>query len=490
MRFKCLRNYLLFTGLLCNLALLYGVYRVTSQFFQYESLPVVLNHVAHKVSDVPVLKSVSPALSNVAQSLNQSSALWAPFKREQWPMVGPDFSDQAVNVDLMAESTLYVSDAKSLLNALKKVQPGETILVADGEYLLQGKRFMTSSEIASESHPIILRAEHPGQAKLLLSSTEGIFLNHPYWTITGFRFIGKCSNSACEHAIHIVGDANHTTVSNNEFIDFNAALKINGSKDQYPDNGTINNNHFHFTQPRNTRSSVTPVNLDHANNWVITHNIIRDFVKTGGNRISYGAFIKGGAINGIIENNLVICNTSQNQNTTSQVGLSIGGGGMNNRRDYAPYEAKNIIIRNNIISNCNDVGIYINKGQESLINNNTLFNTSGIDIRFQESSAFIVNNLLSGKLRERDNGQLLVDSGNIVYGRSFFHNYDELNNVFLSPETGNFAISNNSVDIHKNAVSYPTQDKQNITDFCGQPLKGGETFIGAFSDKKGCFSAN
>ncbi len=490
MHFKWLRYYLMFMGVILNLAIMYEAYVFANLVRQLGSVPNALSTLAYRVSDIPVFNKLSPTLESAAQSLDRPSYQWKPFQREHWPMIGPDFSVQDTKFNLMSNATLYVSDSKALLEALRQVKPGETIVVAAGDYVIKSKRFNTSSEVATADSPITLLAEQPGSVNLLMQTSEGIFLHQPYWTINGFRF--ECTSSKCEHAVHIVGNADYTTISNNEFVNFNAALKINGYTDQnlYPDNGTIINNYFYSTSPQKTGSPVTPINIDHGDHWQVSKNIIRDFIKTRGNQISYGAFMKGGTTSGIFENNLIVCNTSKTRYSGSQVGLSIGGGGMKDRRNKAPYEANNTVIRNNIISHCNDVGIYINRGQNSLVNNNTIYNTSGIDIRFPESSATIINNIVSGKLRERDNGRLVKDEGNLVYGRGFWHNDDKLNQVFLSPEIGNFTIRDDSVDIHKTALPYPVESAAQTTDFCGQPVTDKEVYLGAFKDEKGCFVAN
>src|SRR5690606_12200610 len=62
------------------------------------------------------------------------------------------------------------------------------------------------------------------------------------------------------------------------------------------------------------------------------------------------------------------------------------------------------IMRNNIIAKCPaDVGIYVNEGANSLIYNNTLYATTGIDMRFASTSGEVRNNLLMGQIRNRDN---------------------------------------------------------------------------------------
>ena len=40
-------------------------------------------------------------------------------------------------------------------------------------------------------------------------------------------------------------------------------------------------------------------------------------------------------------------------------------------------------MRNNIIVDCSDVGIYLNEGKNTKLYNNTVVNTMGIDARFR-----------------------------------------------------------------------------------------------------------
>jgi uncharacterized protein (TIGR03382 family) len=63
-------------------------------------------------------------------------------------------------------------------------------------------------------------------------------------------------------------------------------------------------------------------------------------------------------------------------------------------------------MRNNIIANCTDVGIYLNRGKDSHILYNTLVGTSGIDFRFDTTSGEAVGNVLTGSIRTRDNATM------------------------------------------------------------------------------------
>ncbi|HEY5925849.1 MAG TPA: hypothetical protein VIV11_29380, partial [Kofleriaceae bacterium] len=69
-------------------------------------------------------------------------------------------------------------------------------------------------------------------------------------------------------------------------------------------------------------------------------------------------------------------------------------------------------MRNNIIVNCSDVGIYLNRSRDSHLLSNTLFSTSGIDFRFDTTSGEAVGNLLTGLIRTRD-GATMTMSGNL-----------------------------------------------------------------------------
>ena len=484
---KIFKRYLIFCGIVVNLAFLYSVYSFSHTLISGQSVPGVFFKTASKLAGHSSTRSLADVLMKVGNTLDTPVYYWKPFDRKQWPSVGPDYANTPVT-GTEPQKKVYVSDSKSLLKAIRYAKPGTTIVVADGEYEIQSKRFPTSNEVPSKYNPIVFKAEHPGKVKLLMTSLEGFYINRPYWTITGFKFIGQCSNqNSCEHALHVVGEAQHVQIVNNEFVDFNAAIKVNKNVGVYPDDGKVLYNYFYFTKPRDTRYSVTPINIDHANNWLVSHNIIRNFIKTGGNKISYGVFMKGGANNGVIENNLVVCNSTQHRYAGSSIGISAGGGGMEDRRDGVTYQTNQLIIRNNIVFHCSDVGIYLNAGKDTLINNNTLYNTTGIDVRFSDSSAMIFNNIFSGHLRIRDDAKVIAKSGNLIYPRGFFTNKEQLNSVFLSPETGNFSIVDDKLDLTKNALPYPMRPNDSVVDFCGDTVHSKEKFVGAFQNRAGCF---
>ncbi|WPC72906.1 right-handed parallel beta-helix repeat-containing protein [Vibrio porteresiae] len=487
MFWKLFKRYFLFCGLVFNVGLLYSVYSFSHALFDGQTVPGVFFKMAGKLTAHNSTRSVGDVLMSIGNALDTPVYYWQPYDRQQWPTVGPDYASPP-SIGVEPRKSFYVVNTNELIDAIHYSKPGTTIVVADGDYTLQAKRFETSNDEPTKYNPIVLKAEHPGKARLLMTSLEGLYIARPFWTITGFQFVGQCPNqNSCEHAIHVVGGAHNVQIINNEFIDFNAAVKVNGNAGMYPDDGKVLYNNFHFTKPRETIYSVTPINIDHANNWVVSHNIIRDFVKSAGNKISYGVFMKGGSNNGIIENNLVLCNSTKQRYPGSTIGISAGGGGMEDRRGGVRYQTNKLIIRNNIVFHCSDVGIYLNGGRDTLINNNTVYNTNGIDVRFEESSAMIFNNIVSGHVRVRDDAKVIAQAGNKIYPRGFFTNKEELNSLFVSPETGNFTFADSKTDLSKGASPYPLQQNEKLADFCGDDIANKQQFIGAFQNSSGCF---
>ncbi|OLQ75518.1 hypothetical protein BIT28_23085 [Photobacterium proteolyticum] len=413
-----------------------------------------------------------------------------PSQEHRWPTVGPNWKQAPARLQL-PDNALLISDQQALIKALKNVLPGQQIILGNGTYRIHSKRLRTTNTTPTKRQPISLRALEPGKATIELDSLEGLYLNQPYWRISGLRFIGKCINqSRCEHAIHVVGNASHTLIEHNEFIDFNAAIKVNRDREAFPDHGIIRHNHFFFTVPRKVDNPVTPINVDHGNNWLISRNIIRDFIKLGGNQISYGAFIKGGATQGTIENNLVICNSTSQQFPGYRIGLSLGGGGMaqQHRRGESDTETTGAVVRNNIVTRCNDAGIYINKGRQSTVSNNALYDTQGIDIRYPQSNAYIANNILSGNIKQRDRGQAESEA-NLISARRFWFGKEDIESWFLSPKNGNFSIQTEQISqqLHSGAKPYQLLPDHENKDFCGNRLSLDDKFRGPFKAEKDCF---
>jgi hypothetical protein len=230
----------------------------------------------------------------------------------------------------------------------------------------------------------------------------------PYWTFENLAIRGACEqHDDCEHAFHVVGAAQHFIARNNVITDFNAHFKINGIDGRFPDHGLIENNTLSNGTVRATANPVVPIDLVAASDWTIRRNLISDFVKGGGDGISYGGFAKGAGSANTFAQNIVWCEQRLHGAPGQRVGLSLGGGATG-----APYcrdrrcivEQEGSSIASNLIASCSDDGIYLNSAARSRIVHNSLLDTGGISVRFANSSADVEGNLVDGGIRSRHDG--------------------------------------------------------------------------------------
>jgi hypothetical protein len=417
---------------------------------------------------------VSPILSEIS-SWQQNIEYGFKIEPLKWQGVGANVTRASFKT---LQNKISVHSALELIAALKFIKPGQVIMLEPGIYEIKQSRIKVF-EAGTRYFPIRVIASKLGEVVIKLKG-EGFVINQPYWQFENLHFIGNCiSHSSCEHAFHVVGKGANVLFKNNIFQDFNAAIKINGLKGDYPDNGKVLGNTFYNTSARKTANPVTPIDLMHANNWQVSDNFIFDFIKAGGNKISYGAFFKGGSTNGEFSRNLIMCNANLKSDSVA-IGLSLGGGGSPDKwhRDNNAFEHSNGVIRNNIIMHCaNDVGIYINKGRNSLIDHNILYNTVGIDVRFAESSAVLSQNILSGRILGRNKGEFNM-TNNLVMSRTLLTAAEPLDEIFQAPTSGNFIWTENPKEL-TNDVS------GNIhLDFCGDKVNA--SYVGAFLNSGFC----
>ena len=390
--------------------------------------------------------------------------LGIPQQAAQGPfLLGPD------------DELVPVRDAKGLLNALKRAKPGQIITLAPGTYHVR-RRAIGLGSAGLPGRPIVVRAEHPGDVRIELDTLEGFYVDRPYWVFENLSIHGACGNdSRCEHAFHVVGDAVGTVLRNNELVDFNAPLKVNGlfdaEGDRFPDFGLVHNNNVYNTRVRKTGNPVTLLNINAGNGWVVSANFIADFAKGQSNRISYAAFMKSNSSDGVFERNLVVCHWRLPPEGGVRVGLSFGGGGSGaniSRQRSNRTEHTAGIMRNNIIARCPlDVGIYLNKAARTQIYNNALIGTTGIDVRFATSTASIHNNILDGRIADRDGGHHSADNNLGARSCSWFAR------VFGGCSSADYYQAPLSGDLRVTAVErvidQGNNDPRRELDFCGNP---------------------
>lgn len=312
---------------------------------------------------------------------------------------------------IAAARDLPVVSAGELATLIAAAQPGDTLILEDGDYAAAG---FSCTANGTAALPITVRAKNPLGARIRFSGTEGFKVSGAHWHFEDLSVQGVCAtDSACEHGFHVFGAAEGFVMRRNKVFDFNAQLKVNSSQDMggawlTPHRGLIEGNELYDSRARSTSNPTTKLNIDTGDDWIVRANYIHDFQKSGGDNISYGAFMKSGGARGTFERNLVIC--SQLHTGGTRIGLSLGGGGTD-PRFCAPAFNANVpcsvehdggVLRNNVIVGCSDVGIYLNRAKNTRVLFNTLIATSGVDFRFDTTSGEARGNLLAGVIRRRD----------------------------------------------------------------------------------------
>lgn len=317
---------------------------------------------------------------------------------------------------LVAAPTLaaevHVDSADALKAAITSAKAGDSIILEDGSYALSG---VTCAADGTSASPIVVRAASHLGAKLSLDALEGFKVSGKHWHFEDLDIRGVCgSDDDCEHAFHVVGDADGFVLRNARIFDFNAQLKVNAQKDaagiwQSPDGGLVEGCELGDSRGRDTSNPVTKLNIDTGEKWVVRGNFIHDHHKAGGDGVSYGAFMKSGGSHGLFEQNLVVCSTNGDA-AGARIGLSFGGG-LTGAQFCAPafdasvpceVEHTGGMMRNNIIVSCSDVGIYLARAKDTRVLYNTIIATNGVDFRWETTSGEADGNVMSSKIRARD----------------------------------------------------------------------------------------
>jgi hypothetical protein len=362
-----------------------------------------------------------------------------------------------------------VSTVTQLQSALASAQAGDEIVLGDGTYAVNANLNCAAEGTASQ--PIIVRAANRHAALIRFNATEGFKVSGRYWVFDGLTIEGVCAQDVnCEHAFHVTGHAENFVLRNSRVRDFNAQLKVNATQNsggvyEMPHRGLIENNEIYDTRVRNTSTPVTKLNIDTGDDWVVRNNDIHDFSKINGG-ISYGAFMKSGGKRGVFERNRVICTKDAPAGNT-RIGLSFGGGGTGNAYCAPAFDASvpcnpehsDGILRNNVIINCSDVAIYLNKAANTKVLFNTLIATTGVDFRFASSTGEAHGNVLSSVIRPREGGTFTAGTNLMNVTSATWDSW------YVAPLAGDLRIESNVTQLIGGAAA-----RSSVTDdHCARP---------------------
>ena len=379
---------------------------------------------------------------------------------------------------------VFVDSATAARQAIQVARPGDVITFLPGNYFFNG-RSIHADRTGSAAAPITVRAQQPGTVKLSFELTEGFRVSAPYWVFENLTIKGVCPEHAnCEHAFHVTAQGSHFIARNNTVTDFNAHFKVDGDGTHFPDHGVIEENSLSNTSVRQTVNPVTPIDIVGASDWIIRGNLISDFIKGDGNRVSYGAFVKGAGSRNRFERNIVLCERALRGAPGQRVGLSLGGGGTGamycrDRRCLTEQDGGN--IESNLIAFCSDDGIYLNRAAASRVTHNTLIDTAGITVRYAVSSADIEGNLLDSVIRSRDDGVVrATDNVTSAMVRSYL-GWHAVRGLFAQPATLDLAWR--TAPPRRNGGIVPA------VGLCGE-MRTAPALYGAFEDFSACLTSS
>jgi parallel beta-helix repeat protein len=374
-----------------------------------------------------------------------------------------------------------VASEAEILAAIAGARPGDEIVIAPGDYLFDTSGISVRRP-GTAAQPIVLRAAFPGCTRIVFSTpgsyTEGFKVAAPWWVFEDLIIEGACAtDTQCEHAFHVVGEADSFTVRHCVLRNFNAQIKGNsedpGTGRVFPDDVLIEGNEIYNDAIRQTDNPVTPIDVVGGRRWIVRGNFIHDAGKGQGNGVSYQAFLKGNGRDGLFEQNVVACSWLHAPGVgQARVGLSFGGGGSSPdpicEDGDCSIEHQDGLMRNNIILNCNDVGIYLNEALNCRVHHNTLYANAGIDVRFPPSVADLANNLLTGRIRARDGGSFTSTSNVETVGDAAFESW------FADPAARDFTlVGDGSAFVDVGVVLAEVPD-----DYCGD-ARGPAPDVGA-----------
>ena len=394
----------------------------------------------------------------------------------------PGIGAQAAGASAPSGKERLVGTVEELRGAVGSAEPGDVITLMPGAYRIT-RNSVAIGRSGLEEAPIIVRAQLPGSVQIEVEAAIGFAVGAPYWRFENLVLRGVCRHHQyCEHAFQVTGGGHHFVARNNTLVDFNAHFKVNGVAGRFPDAGLIEANTLRNDSVRNTATPVTPIDIVAASGWTIRGNLIADFVKGQGDRISYGAFAKGGGVGNVFEQNAVICEARLRGAPGQRVGLSLGGGGTGRqycRDGRCIVEQEGGVLRSNLIASCSDDGMYLNNAAATKLEHNTIVDTGGVQVRFAGSSADIEGNLVDGAIRSSDGGVLRLRDNHSTGIARLYAGYHPVRGLFVNAGEFNYAWD---ADAPRRAAGSRSPD------LCGKP-RPAQPAYGAFEDFAPCLQA-
>ena len=386
---------------------------------------------------------------------------------------------------------LAVGSEAEILEAIAAASPGDVITVSPGTY--DFNQLIVVQNHGEESARIFLRAEELGTVRFNLSHIENFKIQAKYWIFENIHFMGDCSSGdSCEHAFHIVADADDVIFRSNEIENFASHVKLNGEvvgsgpAKSFPDRAMFINNFWHNTKYVTNDAPHNILNLDGGRDHVVRGNIFADYSAPETLPKSASAvYPKASALRILIEQNLIVCEKSRTLGETAR-GIQLGDGAPASICDgdgdgdgsgdcEENGQSQEALVRNNIIMNCDNggssTGIMVGSDRESSLYHNTVYNVgarnAGFYIGHEDFDSYWRHSILESGFNTSYMVRPLNEANNIT------PSLEEMNASFADPMSGDFSLEEGAGIVEQG----PT-DEQVPHDFCGYP-RGATADLGA-----------
>ena len=314
---------------------------------------------------------------------------------------------------------LLVKSSGELQSALRRAPPGATVLIADGEYLLD-----RSLDISVPN--LVLRSRSGDRDKVTLrcggmdEERVGSALSVSASDVTiADLTVGWVGN----HGVQVRGEkgASRTVLHNLRVVDAGQQL-IKGSfgyTDQYADDCLVACSLLEYT--RHAPSDYTNgVDVLGGNNWIVRDNRFVNIrgPESGGWKAGPAILFWANSSGTVVERNVVV-------DCYRGIALGIGAGVSRFARERdRRYDHQQGVIRNNVVVNRNewaDEGIEVNACRDVTVEHNTVLNEGklswSIGLRFPMTTGRVRNNLTNRRIALRNNAKAEM-SGNVSKAQS------------------------------------------------------------------------
>lgn len=367
-----------------------------------------------------------------------------------------------------------VANVPQLVAAVDNAVAGDTILLADGIYALDG---------------VYLRLDVPG---VTLRSASGdrdaVVLDGNYLTTEIVQIVASdvtvaelTLREAYDHPVHVQTDGAHTTgtlIYGVHIVDpGQQAIKINpGTVGFYADDGTIACSHVELTAAgrAHVRDDCYTGGIDahQARGWSVRDNVIEGFWCASG-LSEHAVHFWRGSRDTLVERNRL-------RDNARGVGFGLATSGVARTYPDAPcpgvsgyVDHYGGVVRNNFVSAADaglftsefgfDCGVCLWQACRAAAVHNTVFSTqppfSSIEWRFAATSADVVDNLVNYPMRARDGAQA-TQAGNVSTAQASW---------FAAAGSGELHLVTAATGAIDQAVAWPGV----TTDADGQPRTAG-----------------